>query len=157
VLCRGSRFRASNKEIAVPNLSGLKVLFVAGFGPLVRDPAKSKRFYVDTLGLPLEAMPDNETYFHGDKLDGVRHFALWPLAQAAQSCFGSDVWPETVPEPHSWLELDVEDVASASEVLKKQGYTLLVEARKEPWGQTVTRMLSPEGILVGITFTPWLR
>ena len=29
--------------------------------------------------------------------------------------------------------------------------------RKEPWGQTVTRLLSPEGILIGITLTPWLR
>jgi catechol 2,3-dioxygenase-like lactoylglutathione lyase family enzyme len=141
----------------VPNLSGLKVLFVAGFGPLVREPAESKKFYVDTLGLPLEPMPHDASYYHGEKLDGVRHFALWPLAAAAQSCFGQDAWPKAVPVPHSWLEFDVEDVASATEVLKAQGYELLVEARKEPWGQTVTRMLSPEGILIGITFTPWLR
>jgi catechol 2,3-dioxygenase-like lactoylglutathione lyase family enzyme len=133
------------------------VLFVAGFGPLVRDPAVSKQFYVDTLGLPLEPMPDNASYYHGEKLAGVRHFALWPLAQAAQSCFGTDAWPERVPAPHSWIEFDVEDVASATQVLKAKGYALLVEARKEPWGQTVTRMLSPEGILVGITFTPWMR
>jgi hypothetical protein len=33
----------------------------------------------------------------------------------------------------------------------------LVSARKEPWGQIVTRLLSPEGILVGVTFTPLLR
>ena len=26
-----------------------------------------------------------------------------------------------------------------------------------PWGQTVTRLLSPEGLLTGVTFTPWLR
>jgi catechol 2,3-dioxygenase-like lactoylglutathione lyase family enzyme len=137
--------------------SGLKVLFVAGFGPLIKEPAKSKRFYVDTLGLPLEAMPEDDTYYHGEKLTGVKHFALWPLAHAAESCFGTPQWPSAVPEPHSWIEFDVEDVASASKVLKDQGYTLLVEARQEPWGQTVTRMLSPEGILVGITFTPWLR
>jgi len=42
-------------------------------------------------------------------------------------------------------------------VLKKRGYKLLVEARKEPWGQIVSRLLSPEDILIGITFTPWLR
>ena len=86
-----------------------------------------------------------------------RHFALWPLAEAAQSCFGTNVWPADVAEPHSWLEFDVEDVAVASAHLKKQGYKLLVDARKEPWGQTVTRLLSPEGLLVGITYTPWLR
>ena len=72
---------------------GLKVLFVAGFGPLVRDPQASKAFYVDTLGLPLEAMPDDPDYFHGEKLDGVRHFALWPLALAAESCFGTASGP----------------------------------------------------------------
>jgi catechol 2,3-dioxygenase-like lactoylglutathione lyase family enzyme len=136
---------------------GLKVLFVAGFGPLVRDPQVSRSFYLETLGLPLETMPDDPTYLHAEKLDGVRHFALWPLALAAESCFGTKVWPEHVPVPHSWLEFDVEDVASATEVLKQRGYSLLVDCRKEPWGQTVTRLLSPEGILVGITFTPWLR
>jgi catechol 2,3-dioxygenase-like lactoylglutathione lyase family enzyme len=141
----------------VPDLPGLKVLFVAGFGPLVREPDQSKRFYVDTLGLPLEPMPQDDTYYHGETLEGVRHFALWPLNAAAQSCFGTDRWPANVPEPHSWLEFDVEDVASATEVLKKQGYALLVETRKEPWGQTITRMLSPEGILIGISYTPWMR
>src|SRR4029450_4590593 len=96
-------------------------------------------------------------YYHGERLDGVRHFALWPLALAAESCFGTALWPDRVPAPHSWLEVDVEDVATATQVLKDRGYTLLVDCRKEPWGQTVTRMLSPEGILIGITFTPWLR
>jgi len=137
--------------------SGLKVSFVAGFGPLVKDPAKSKQFYVDTLELPLETMPDDDTYYHGEKVPGVKHFALWPLASAAESCFGTKSWPSAVPEPHSWIEFDVEDVTSATKVLKDKGYKLLVEDRKEPWGQTVTRLLSPVGLLVGITFTPWLR
>jgi len=138
-------------------MTGMKVLFVAGFGPLVKDPKESKAFYVDALGLPMEQRPDNPDYYHSEKLDGVRHFALWPLAEAAQSCFGTGVWPKDVPEPSSWLEFDVEDVAAATADLKKRGYKLLVEARKEPWGQTVTRLLSPEGVLVGITYTPWLR
>ena len=141
----------------VTEIAGLKVLFVAGFGPLVRDPHASQAFYVDTLALPLEARPEAPDYFHGEKLDGVRHFALWPLVLAAESCFGTGIWPDDVPTPHAWLEFDVEDVATATQVLKDRGYTLLVDCRKEPWGQTVTRMLSPEGILIGITFTPWLR
>jgi hypothetical protein len=141
----------------VPDLAELKVLFVAGFGPIVRDPGESKRYYVDALGLPLRPMEQDPTYYHGETLDGVRHFALWPLKAAAESCFGKDSWPADVSEPHAWLELDVEDVASATAVLKKRGYELLVENRKESWGQTVTRMLSPEGILIGITYTPWMR
>jgi catechol 2,3-dioxygenase-like lactoylglutathione lyase family enzyme len=141
----------------VTEIVGLKVLFVAGFGPLIRDPHASKEFYVDTLGLPLESMPEDPDYLHGEKLDGVRHFALWPLARAAESCFGTSIWPDHIAPPHSWLEFDVEDVATATQVLKDRGYTLLVDCQKEPWGQTVTRLLSPEGILIGITFTPWLR
>jgi catechol 2,3-dioxygenase-like lactoylglutathione lyase family enzyme len=137
--------------------SDLKVLFVAGFGPIVKEPAKSKQFYVDTLGLPLEAMPNDENYYHGEKLDGVKHFALWPLTHAAQACFGKAEWPKDIPEPNAWIEFDVEDVASATKVLKDRGCKLLVETRTEPWGQIVTRMISPEGLMLGITFTPWMR
>ena len=137
--------------------SPLKVSFVAGFGPIVRDPAASRALYRDTLGLPLEPMPNDDTYLHAEGMDGVRHFALWPLTQAAQSCFGTPQWPEAIPAPTSWLEFDVDDVATASAELERRGYRLLVNNRKEPWGQTVSRLLSPEGILIGITFTPWLR
>jgi catechol 2,3-dioxygenase-like lactoylglutathione lyase family enzyme len=135
----------------------LRVLFVAGFGPIVRDTAESHALYRDALGLPLEPMPDDAAYLHAETIDGVRHFALWPLANAAESCFGSRVWPASVPELTSWLEFDVADVAAASAELERRGYLLLVNTRQEPWGQTVSRLLSPEGILIGITFTPWLR
>jgi catechol 2,3-dioxygenase-like lactoylglutathione lyase family enzyme len=138
----------------VPDIAGVKVLFVAGFGPLVKDAEASNAFYVDALGLPLM---EEHGYYHSEKLDGVRHFALWPLAEAAQSCFGKNDWPKDVPEPHSWMEFDVEDVAAAATALKARGYRVLVADRKEPWGQTVTRLLSPEGILIGLTLTPWLR
>lgn len=136
---------------------GLSVKFVAGFGPIVRDVEASKQFYLDTLGLSMETSDDTPGYFHSEKIDGVRHFAMWPLAQAAESCFGSSAWPADTPAPHSWIEFDVEDINSATEELKSRGYHLLVVGREEPWGQTVTRLLSPEGILVGITLTPWLR
>jgi catechol 2,3-dioxygenase-like lactoylglutathione lyase family enzyme len=138
-------------------IEGLEVLFVAGFGPIVGEPAESRAFYRDTLGLPLEAMPHDETYLHGEDIAGVRHFALWPLANAAQSCFGTTTWPAHVPRPHAWLEFDVADITAATKVLQQRGYELLVADRKEPWGQTVTRLLSPEGLLIGITITPWLR
>jgi len=142
----------------MPDMTGVKVLFVSGFGPLVKDPELSKRFYADALGLPLEPHANGVVgYYHSEKIDGVRHFALWPLADAAKSCFGADSWPKNVPEPHAWLEFDVEDVAAATATLKQRGYTLLVEVRQEPWGQTVSRLLSPEGVLVGLVVTPWLR
>ena len=137
--------------------TGLKVLFVAGFGPVVRDATASTALYRDALQLPLEAMPDVPDYLHGETLAGVKHFALWPLSSAAHSCFGATAWPDDVPVPQAWLEFEVEDVAMATRVLATRGYRLLVENRLEPWGQTVTRLLSPEGIVIGITVTPWLR
>jgi hypothetical protein len=36
-------------------------------------------------------------------------------------------------------------------------FIVLVKNKKEPWGQTGSRFLGPEGLLVGITFTPWMR
>jgi len=69
----------------------IDVLFVAGFGPIVRDPAASRNFYFETLQLPFKE--DTTGYLHTDGLDGVKHFALWPLAQAAESCFGKNRWP----------------------------------------------------------------
>ena len=133
----------------------MNVLFVAGFGPILPNQASGTALYVDTLGLALEGDPAG--YLHTERLPGVKHFALWPLAQAAQACFGTDSWPAELPTPQAWLEFDVDDVTAATEELRGCGYTLLVTARQEPWGQTVTRLLGPEGLLVGITFTPWLR
>jgi catechol 2,3-dioxygenase-like lactoylglutathione lyase family enzyme len=133
----------------------IDVLFVAGFGPIVRDSAKSRKFYSQTLGLPFMEEPNG--YLHTAGLEGVKHFALWPLSQAAESCFGKDQWPSHVPVPQAWIEFDVEDIEEATASLKSQGYKLLVALRKEPWGQTVTRLLGPEGLLVGITHTPSMR
>lgn len=137
----------------------IDVLFVAGFGPVTRDTAISKAFYKDTLRLPLKHMEGNSDYMMTDVdvLAGVKHFALWPLSQAAQSCFATEEWPEDVPVPQGWVEFEVQDIEKATEILIKKGYQLLNDKRLEPWGQTVTRLLSPEGLLTGVTITPWLR
>jgi catechol 2,3-dioxygenase-like lactoylglutathione lyase family enzyme len=133
----------------------IDVLFVAGFGPIVRDPAPSRKFYSEALGLPLNE--DSSGYLHTGGLDGVKHFALWPLTQAAQSCFDTDEWPGNLPVPQAWIEFDVGNIEKATTELKLQGYKLLVSTRKEPWGQVVTRLLGPEGLLVGITHTSVMR
>jgi catechol 2,3-dioxygenase-like lactoylglutathione lyase family enzyme len=136
-------------------MKNIDVLFVAGFGPIVRDAADSRRFYQGMLGLPFKE--DAGGYLHTGELEGVKHFALWPLAQTAESCFGAAEWPGHVPVPQAWIEFDVADIEKATAELKAQGYKLLVEMRTEPWGQVVTRLLGPEGLLVGITFTPAMR
>jgi len=130
------------------------VLFVVGFGPIVQDITESHKFYLDTLGL---SFTKDEDYLHTEKLKGVNTFALWPLSQAAQSCFGSENWPSDLPVPQAWLEFDVDNIDQATAELEKRGYRLLTRAQKEPWGQIVTRLLSPEGLLVGVTVTPGMR
>jgi catechol 2,3-dioxygenase-like lactoylglutathione lyase family enzyme len=132
----------------------MKSLFIAGFGPIVRDLDASRRFYEGTLGLSLEGDDD---YRHSEAIDGNKHFALWRLEDAAESCFGSKAWPAGLPEPTSWIEFDVANMAEAVDELERAGHRLLVRDRTEPWGQIVTRLLSPEGILVGVSITPWMR
>lgn len=132
----------------------MKVLFVAGFGPIVNDMTAANSFYAKDLGLPLEG---DETYQATDKVNGVKHFALWPLSAAAESCFGSSDWPSDLPVPQGWVEFDVEDIAAATAELQAKGYRLLQANKLEPWGQQVTRLLDPDGLLVGITYTPQMR
>jgi predicted enzyme related to lactoylglutathione lyase len=132
----------------------MKVLFVAGFGPIVPTMDTAAAFYGGALGLPLTG---DATYMSTSEIDGVKHFALWPLSGAAQSCFGVDQWPDHIPTPQGWIEFDVEDVATATAELAAAGHKILVANKVEPWGQTVSRLLGPEGLLVGVTHTPDLH
>lgn len=133
----------------------VKVLFIAGFGPIVRDEAASRKLYNQNLGISFKE--ETGGYLHTEALKGAKTFALWPLSQAAQSCFGKDSWPDDIPVPQAWLEFDVDNVEKATVELESQGYQMLVKSKKEPWGQTVSRFIGPEGLLVGITFTPLMR
>ncbi len=133
----------------------VKVLFIAGFGPIVRDIASSSRLYRQVLELPFKE--ESGGYLHTEALEGAKTFALWPLFQAAQSCFGTESWPEDIPAPQAWLEFDVDDVEAATSVLESHGYRMLVKNKKESWGQTVSRFMTPEGLLIGVTYTPLMR
>lgn len=136
----------------------MKISFVAGFGPITRDADAAQRFWRDGLGIMFqEAAPE---YFTNDDLDGVKAFAMWPLSQAAEATFGSEAWPDDIPAPQAWIEVDVESadaVAAAIGELAAAGHRVLRDAHQEPWGQTTARLLSPEGLLVGVTFTPWMH
>ena len=133
----------------------VKILFVAGFGPIVRDTGESRKLYGEVLGIAFKE--ESDSYLHTEMLQGAKTFALWPLSQAAQSCFGKDTWPDRIPVPQAWLEFDVDNVEEATGELESRGYRMLIKNKKEPWGQTVTRFISPEGLLIGITITPLMR
>ena len=135
-------------------LEKIKILFIAGFGPIVRDADVSRKLYGKALGI---SFTEEEGYLHTETLNGAKSFALWPLSQASESCFGNSLWPDNLPAPHAWLEFDVDDVESATAELESMGYRMLIKNKQEPWGQTVSRFLDSDGILVGLTFTPLMR
>ena len=132
----------------------MNVLFVSSFAAITTDKDATRRLYVDAFGLDLE---DSGGYLHSEKVEGVKHFGLWPLEQAAEACFGTKEWPSSLPRPQASIEFEVDDVAEAAKELEDRGYQLLHGARTEPWGQTVARLLSPEGLIVGVSYSPALR
>jgi hypothetical protein len=137
---------------------GMDIAFVAGFGPIGTADSSSVDFWRIALGIPFDEGPPG--YFHTDELAGVRAFAIWPLEQAAEATFGTPEWPAHLPVPQAWVEFDVaarEVVAPAVEELRARGYKILRDAHEEPWGQTTSRLLSPEGLLVGVSYTPWMH
>ena len=139
----------------IEQFANIKVLFIAGFGPIVGDAEASSELYGAILGISFKE--ESGGYLHTEALKGAKTFALWPLSHAAQSCFGRDSWPNDIPVPQAWLEFDVDNVEKATSELEARGYRMLVKSKKESWGQTVSRFISPEGLLVGVTFTPSMR
>jgi catechol 2,3-dioxygenase-like lactoylglutathione lyase family enzyme len=135
----------------------VKIVSIAGFAVITAEPAPSKSLYRDLLKLPLVEKDD---YLSVDRFDGAKHFGVWPLTMAAQSCFGSETWPDDVPVPQATIEFELEDIEAvhaAVEEMKSHGQRFVHEVRVEPWGQTTARFVSPEGVLIGLSYAPWLH
>jgi catechol 2,3-dioxygenase-like lactoylglutathione lyase family enzyme len=135
----------------------MKIEFLSTVAMIAPDPPASRNLYVDALGLPLDGEGE---YHYSDQIAGCKHFAVWPLSQAAEACFGTAQWPAERPVPQVSIEFDVADAAAveaAAQELQQAGYELLHPAREEPWGQTVTRLQSLEGAIVGISYAPSLH
>ena len=130
----------------------MDILFVASVAPIVRDAEAARGFYRDALGLSFEGEAGDYVFTH--ELEGAKHFGLWPLSEAASACFGSTEWPADIAVPQASIEFEVADVAAAAAELKAKGHRLIHEARTETWGQITSRLLSPEGLLVAVCFTP---
>jgi catechol 2,3-dioxygenase-like lactoylglutathione lyase family enzyme len=138
----------------------MDILFVATVALITSDATKTRDLLVGSLGLPLAGQAAGDAYVFSDKIGGCKHFALWPLGQAAQACFGRPEWPGSLPAPQVSIEFEVKDeqaVATAEKELRARGHQLLHAARKEPWGQTVCRLLSSEGAIIGISYAPSLH
>jgi catechol 2,3-dioxygenase-like lactoylglutathione lyase family enzyme len=136
----------------------VNIQFLATVAVIAPDPAGSRTLYVEAMGLPLQGEGDG--YYHSEQIAGCKSFGIWPLSQAAQACFGTDQWPAGRPVPQVSIEFDVADaaaVAPAAQQLEQAGHELLHGAREEPWGQTVARLQSPEGAIIGISYAPVLH
>lgn len=136
----------------------MNIEFLATVAVIAPDPINSRNLYVEALGLPLQGEGDG--YYHSEKIAGCKSFGIWPLSQAAQACFGTDQWPAERPVPQVSIEFDVANAATvvpAARELEQAGYELLHGAREEPWGQTVARLQSPEGAIIGISYAPVLH
>ena len=133
----------------------MDVLFIASVAAVVADPPQSRKLFIDALGLPLEGEGDG--YYSSGSIPGSKHFGLWPLTEAAEACFGAPQWPADRVVPQASIEFEVADaeaVAAAGDELQRAGFELLHPARTEPWGQTVTRLLTGDGLIVGISYAP---
>lgn len=131
----------------------MNVLFVASVAVITADPPQAHKLYMDALGLPLEG--EGEGYYSSASIAGANHFGVWPLSQAAEACFGTPEWPADVTVPQASIEFEVEGpnaVAAASKELEDAGYELLHPPRTEPWGQMVSRLLTEDGLIVGISY-----
>jgi catechol 2,3-dioxygenase-like lactoylglutathione lyase family enzyme len=136
----------------------MNIEFLATVAVIAPDPVSSRNLYVEALGLPLQGEGDG--YYHSEQIAGCKSFGIWPLSQAAQACFGTDQWPAGRPVPQVSIEFDVADAAAvdpAARELEQAGHELLHGAREEPWGQTVARLQSPEGAIIGISYAPVLH
>lgn len=136
----------------------MKIEFLSTIAVVAPDPSASRELYVDALGLPLES--NGGDYHHSEQIAGCKSFGIWPLSQAARACFGTAEWPTERPVPQISIEFDVADAAAvgpAAQELARAGYELLHPPREEPWGQTVARLQSPEGAIIGISYAPVLH
>jgi hypothetical protein len=137
----------------------MNILFISSVSVIANNPSASRPLFVRDLGLPLEPVGGTE-YFASEKIAGCKHFGVWPLAEAAECCFGDKTWPSDRPVPQASIEFEVESeaaVLAAATELRKAGHVLLHEARKEPWGQIVARLQSVDGLIIGVSFAPWMH
>jgi catechol 2,3-dioxygenase-like lactoylglutathione lyase family enzyme len=137
----------------------MKILFISSMAIITPDPAASRKLFMDALGLPLKRHEGDDYYF-SENIGGSKHFGVWPLSQAAEACFGTREWPADRPTPQACIEFEVEDldsVATAAQELQEKGYALLHGARTEPRGQTVARLQTTEGAIVGISYAAWIH
>ena len=136
----------------------MEIQFIAGFAVIAPEPAESRKLYVDALGLPLE-QADGDYFAQREGSGGSQ--ALRRLAAGPR---GPGVLRHprrgraTGPSHRRRVEFEVAESArgrGGGGRAGGAGLRALHPPRTEPWGQTVARILTREGLIVGISHAPW--
>ncbi|TYB52985.1 VOC family protein [Nonomuraea sp. PA05] len=106
-----------------------------------RDPARSRRFYAETLGLAVYRE------FGPPEHPGVVFF----LGQGFLELSGSSQEAATTGM-RLWLQ--VRDAAQEEKRLREAGVTVLREARQEPWGLIEAWIADPDGHHIALVQVP---
>jgi catechol 2,3-dioxygenase-like lactoylglutathione lyase family enzyme len=137
----------------------VKILFIGSIGVITQNRSAGRRFYGTALELPLKKVQGGDFVFT-QKLGGSKYFGVWPLTEAARVCFGRKRWPAGRPVPQMFIEFEVtsaKSVVKAASELTSKGYTLLHAPRTDPWGQTVVRLQTGDGLIIGVSYVPWMH
>ncbi len=137
----------------------MKSRFIGAVGVITNSLDDGHALFVDALRLPLRQAKGTQ-FLHSEKLDGSKYFGVWPLSEAAKSCFGVETWPADRVVPQSFIEIEVESPAEVERVaseLESRGHPLLHGPRTDPWGQTVARIQTDTGLIIGVSYVPWMH
>jgi catechol 2,3-dioxygenase-like lactoylglutathione lyase family enzyme len=135
----------------------VNIVAIAGFAVITEAFEDSRALYQDRFRMPFKV---KDGYHYIDGFDGTTHFGIWPLSDAARACFGTSEWPAHIPRPQATIEYELEtteSVQAAVRELQTAGQEFVHESRLEPWGQVIARFVSPEGLLIGLSYAPWLH
>jgi len=133
-----SRYDSTKKEEGDPMFHRIAATVV-----FVKDMAKCKTFYRDTLGLQVtEHDPEHVAV----QMDNV-YFLLLEVGAAAHMISEQELDLSIEGGPRGLLAAGVEDIDAAYEVLKAKGVTFLRPPTDQPWGLRTAYFADPEGNL----------
>ena len=128
-------------------------------GPWQRQNTKSLSSALEGL-LPVIRHPPTRRHVNRDGPSPVRAWSIWSYAYVAMAA-AVIVSPQLAIRRSSRRRppstSDADTVQVAADELKEKGFTLLHDAHTEPWGQTVARLQSIEGAIIGISYAPTMH
>ena len=133
-----SRYDSTKKEEGDPMFHRIAATVV-----FVKDMAKCKTFYRDTLGL---RVTEHDPEHVAVQMDNV-YFLLLEVGAAAHMISEQELDLSIEGGPRGLLAAGVEDVDAAYEVLKAKGVTFLRPPTDQPWGMRTAYFADPEGNL----------